>query len=47
MAVNTKLSIIILNVNELNVPIKRHRVTIWVKKKIPIYILPLRDSPQG
>ena len=33
MAINTYLSIITLNVNELNAPIKRHRVAEWIKKK--------------
>lgn len=33
MALNTYPSVITLNVTGLNVPIKRHRVTEWVKKK--------------
>ena len=33
MAINTYLSIITLKVNGLNAPIKRHRVTDWIKKK--------------
>ena len=33
MAVNTYLSIITLNVNGLNEPIKRHRVADWIKKQ--------------
>ena len=33
MAISTYLSIIILNVNWLNSPIKRHRVAEWIKKK--------------
>ena len=32
MAINTYLSIITLNVNQLNAPIKRHRVAEWKKK---------------
>ena len=32
MAINTYLSIIILNVNGLNSPIKRHRVVEWMEK---------------
>ena len=32
MAINTYLSIITLNVNGLNVPIKRHRVAACIKK---------------
>ena len=33
MAVNTYLSIVTLNVNGLNTPIKRHRVADWIKKQ--------------
>ena len=33
MAINTHLSIIALNVNGLKAPIKRHRVTEWIKNK--------------
>ena len=32
MAINTYLSIITLNVNRLNAPVKRHRVVYWIKK---------------
>jgi exonuclease III len=32
---NKHLSILILNVNGLNVPIKRHRIANWVKKQDP------------
>ena len=32
MTLNTYLSIIILNVNGINAPIKRHRVSEWIKK---------------
>ena len=40
MAINTYLSIIILNVNGLNAPIKRHRVADWIKKqKFSIFCL--------
>ena len=35
MAVSTYLSIISLNVNGLNAPIKRHRVIEWIKKQDP------------
>ena len=35
MAINTYLSIITLNVNGLNAPIKRHRVAFWIKKQKP------------
>ena len=31
MSIKTYLSIITLNVNDLNVPIKRHRVADWIK----------------
>ena len=31
MAINTYLSIITLNVNGLNAPIKRHRMADWIK----------------
>ena len=33
MAINKHLSIITLNVNGLNDPIKRHRVEDWIKKE--------------
>ena len=33
MALNTYLSIIILNVNKQNAPIKRHRVSEWIRNK--------------
>ena len=35
VAINTYLSIITLNVNGLNAPIKRHRVADWIKKQEP------------
>ena len=35
MAMNKYLSIITLNVSELNVPIKRHRVAEWIRKYDP------------
>ena len=35
MTINTYLSIITLNVNGLNVPIKRNRVAEWIKKQKP------------
>ena len=35
MAINTYLSIIILNVNETNAPIKRLRVADWLKRQEP------------
>ena len=33
MAINTYLSIITLNANGLNTPIKRHRLADWIKNK--------------
>ena len=42
MAISTYLSIITLNVNGLNAPIKRQSV--WMDTKtIPVYMLPTRD----
>ena len=35
MTISTYLSINTLNVNGLNAPIKRHRVTEWMKKQDP------------
>ena len=35
MAISTYLSVITLNVSGLNCPIKRHRVTEWIKKQDP------------
>ena len=35
MAINSYLSVCILNVNGLNAPIKRHRVTEWIRKQDP------------
>ena len=35
MAINSYLSVATLNVNGLNAPIKRHRVTEWVRKQDP------------
>ena len=36
MAINNHLSIITLNVNGLNAPIKRHRVADWIKTQKPL-----------
>ena len=44
MTLNQYLSIITLNVNGLNAPTKRHRVSEWIKKTRPIYLLSTRDS---
>ena len=46
MAIKTYLSIITLNVNGLNAPVKKHKVTEWIKKTRPIYTLPMRDTFQ-
>ena len=35
MAIGTYTSIITLNVNELNAPIKRHRLAEWIQKQDP------------
>ena len=40
MAMNNYLSIITLNINGLNAPIKRHRIAEWIRKHDPhIYCL--------
>jgi len=36
MAINAYLSIVTLNVNGLNAPIRRHRVSDWIKKQDPL-----------
>ena len=38
MAINTYLSILTLNVNGLYVPVERHRVAEWIKKKQHTYL---------
>lgn len=47
MAMNTHLSVITLNVTGLNVPINRHRMANWIKKKKNTNMLPKRDSLQN
>ena len=47
MEINTYLSIITLNVNGLNAPIKRHRVADWDKKAKSFNLLPTIHSPWG
>ena len=42
MAIGTYISIITLNVNELNVPTKRHRLAEWIQKH---YIYCLQEIP--
>ena len=48
MVLSTDLTIIALSINDLNAPIKRHRVVEWIKKKKtrPIYLLYTRHSLQ-
>ena len=46
MEINTYLSIITLNVNGLNAPIKRHRDRLDKKAKT-FNLLPTRNSPQS
>ena len=45
VAINMYLSIITLKVNELDTPIKRHRMADWIKKAETFNLLPARDSP--
>ena len=45
MAIGTYISIITLNINELNAPTKRHRLDEWIKNKTHIYTRnPLQTS---
>ena len=44
MRLNSYLSVITLNVNGLNAPIKRHRVSDWKKKARLINMLSARHS---
>lgn len=44
LALNSYLSINTLNVNELNMPIKRHMVTKWIKIIRPMDMLLTSDS---
>ena len=46
MAINSYRSIITLNANSLNAPIKRHRVAEWIRKQDHIYKLTPRDTPR-
>ena len=43
MAMNKYLSIITLNVNGLNAPIKRHRIAEWIRKH-DLYICCLQET---
>ena len=45
MAMNNYVSIITLNVNGLNDPIKRHRIAEWIRKH-DTHMLPTRDPSQ-
>ena len=48
MAMNNYVSIITLNVNGLNDPIKRHRIAEWIRKHDPhiccLHMLPMLPS---
>ena len=44
IAIGTYISIITSNVNELNVPTKRHRLAEWIQKQDP-YIHCLQETP--
>ena len=46
MAVRTYIPIITLNVNGLNVPIKRQRFAEWIQKQDPYIMLSSRDPLQ-
>ena len=39
MAIGTYISIVSLNVNELNAPTKRHRLAKWIQKQDPYICL--------
>ena len=43
MAIGTYISIIILNVNGLNAPTKRHKLAEWIQKQDP-YICCLQET---
>ena len=45
-AVNKYLSIITLNVNGLNAPIKRHRIAQWIRTQAT-HLLPTKNPPQA
>ena len=47
MAMNKYLSIITLNINGLNAPIKRHKEAEWIRNHHPPYTLSTRDPPQN
>lgn len=41
-SIQPSLSIITINMNDLNLPIKRQRLSEWIKKKNPKYMLSIR-----
>ena len=45
MSIKTYLSIITLNVNGLNVPIKQQRVADWIKRQDLLYVIYKRLIP--
>ena len=47
MVINTYLSIITLNVHDLNASIKRHRVSEWLRKQDSYIWLFIGDPPQN
>ena len=44
--IGSYISIITLNVNGLNAPTKRHRLTEWIQKQSLVYMISTRDPPQ-
>ena len=46
MALNAYVSIITLNLNGLNVPIKRHRVAEWIRKQNPFICCLQKTHPR-
>ena len=46
MAINTYLSIITLNVNGLNAPVKRYRVAEWLENKTYLYAVYKRPTSE-
>ena len=46
MTIGTYISIIILNVKELNCPTKRHRLAKWIQKQDPYVCCLLRNPPE-
>ena len=46
MAIRTYISKIILNINRLNAPTKKHRLAEWIKNKTHIHMLSIRNPLQ-